>query len=69
MYMYLVTQNYELAAAKCDISQEPMSITDSSNYYSTIKTQHCTKQASSSNVVYKVSNNFIIHIYYGYISI
>ena len=58
--MYLVTQNYELAAAKCDISQEPMSITDSSHYYSTIKTQHFTKQASNSNGVYKVSKNVII---------
>ena len=69
MYMCLVTQKYELAAAKCDISQEPMGITDSSNYYSTIKTQHCTKQASNSNVVYKVSKNCIIHIYHTYIRI
>ena len=63
MYMYLGTQNIELAAAKCDISQEPMSITDSSNYYSTIKIQHCTKQVSNSSVVYKVSKNFIMHTY------
>ena len=54
MYMYLGTQNYELAAAKCDMPQEPMSITDGSNYYSSIKTQHCTKQASNNKVVYKV---------------
>ena len=60
--MCLVTQNYELAATQCDISQEPMSITDSSNYYSTIKTRHYTKQVSNSNVVYKVSENFIMHI-------
>ena len=62
MYMYLGTQNYELAAAQCDISQEPMSITDSSHYYSTIKTQHFTKQTNNNNVIYKVSENFIIHI-------
>ena len=56
--MYLGTQNYELAAAKYDISQEPMGITDSSVYYSAIKTQHYTKQASNSNAVYKVSKTF-----------
>ena len=58
--MCLVTQNIELTAAKCDISQEPTGAIDNSNDYSTIKTLHCTEQISNSNVVYKVSKYFII---------
>ena len=59
MYMCLGTQNYELTAAKCDASQEPSGTIDGNTNYST---QHSTKQASYSNVVYEVSKNFIIHM-------
>ena len=57
-----MAQNYELTAAKCDMSQEPTGAIDNSNNYSTIKTLHCTEQISNSNVVYKVSKSFIIRM-------
>ena len=52
----LVTGNIELSTAKYDKPQEVVNSTESGNYYSAIGNQHpCTKQANSSNVVYKVS--------------
>ena len=59
MYMYLVTQNYELAAAKCDMSQQPTGTVDNSNYYSTIGDQPHAKQTDNSNVVYGVSESLL----------
>ena len=58
--MCLGTQNYELAAAKCNASQEPTGTIDGSTNYST---QHSTKQTSYSNAIYEVSNNFIMCSY------
>jgi len=55
MCVYIVVGSLELAAAKCDMSQEPTAITDSSNYYSTVGFHSCAKQINSSDVVYKVS--------------
>ena len=52
-----MTGNLELAAAKCDMSQVPTTITDSSNYYSAVGNQPYAKQINSGdNVVLKVSN-------------
>ena len=59
MYMYLGTQDYELAAAKCDMSQQPTGTIDSSNYYSTIADQPHAKRTDNGNVVYEVSENHL----------
>ena len=59
MYMcayYLVTQNLELVADKCGLSQESTAM-DDSNYYSTVGSQPDIKH--NGNVVYKVSRHFI----------
>lgn len=57
--MYIVAGNLELAAAKCDMPQEPTTITNSSNYYSVVGNQLCTKQINNSNV-YKVSTKLFV---------
>ena len=55
MCVYIVAGNLELATTKCDMSQEPTAITDSSNYYSAVGFHSCAKQINKSDVVYKVS--------------
>ena len=55
-YVCLMTGKIELSTAKYDKSQGPVNSTDSINYYSTVgNQQHCTKQISISNAVYKLS--------------
>ena len=52
----LGTQNLELTAAKCDISEKSTAATtDSSNYYSSVENRPTIKDGS--DVVYKVSKN------------
>ena len=53
--IFIVTRNVELSTAKCDMSQELMNSTDSSNYYSGIRDQSCAKQVNNINATCKVS--------------
>ena len=56
MLICLVTGNIEMSTAKCDVSQELMTSTGSSNYYSAIRDQKlCAKQTNNSITACKVS--------------
>ena len=54
--LILVSERFELTAAKYDTPQEPVNISDSGKYYTIVEVQP-TQQANNANVDYEEVSN------------